>query len=85
MAVYAGLGFAQTTFTFFLSFAFALAGLNASLKLFKTALQRVLAAPVSFFDTTPMGRVLSRLSKDMDTLDNELAMIIYQVRIDSWL
>ena len=32
-------------------------GLYASLRIFKVALNGVLRSPVSFFDTTPMGKV----------------------------
>ncbi len=32
----------------------------------------VLYAPMSFFDTTPLGRVTNRLSKDIYTLDEQL-------------
>lgn len=78
MAVYAGFGAAQAVFSFILSFAFALASLTASLNLFKAALSHVLRSPTSFFDTTPIGRILSRLSKDQDTLDNELAFTLWQ-------
>ncbi|KAF5370935.1 hypothetical protein D9615_009781 [Tricholomella constricta] len=78
MAVYAGLGVAQAIFSFILSFAFALASLIASLNLFKAALTSVLRSPTSFFDTTPIGRILSRLSKDQDTLDSELALTLWQ-------
>ncbi|KAK0199743.1 multidrug resistance-associated ABC transporter [Desarmillaria ectypa] len=78
MAVYAGLGVSQAVFTFLVTAGFAMAALIASLSLFKTALTRVLRSPVSFFDTTPVGRILSRLSKDQDTLDNELATILAQ-------
>ncbi|KAF9466028.1 multidrug resistance-associated ABC transporter [Collybia nuda] len=78
MAVYAALGVAQAIFSFTLSFAFALASLIASFNLFKAALSGVLRSPTSFFDTTPMGRILSRLSKDQDTLDTELAMTQWQ-------
>ncbi|KAG6865425.1 hypothetical protein C0991_002663 [Blastosporella zonata] len=78
MAVYAGIGVAQAIFSFILSFSFAFASLIASLNLFKTALTHVLRSPVAFFDTTPIGRILSRLSKDQDTLDTELASTFWQ-------
>ncbi|KAJ7832830.1 multidrug resistance-associated ABC transporter [Mycena leptocephala] len=79
MAVYAGLGLAQAFFSFISSFAFALASLIASLSLFKTSLAHVLRSPSSFFDTTPMGRILSRLVKDQDVLDNQLSMTLMQL------
>ncbi|TFK36264.1 cadmium ion transporter [Crucibulum laeve] len=78
MAVYVALGVAQATFSFLITFAFAFAGLIASLKLFRAALAGVLRSPTSFFDTTPMGRILSRLSKDQETLDTMLAMTMMQ-------
>ncbi|TFK23810.1 ATP-dependent bile acid permease [Coprinopsis marcescibilis] len=78
MGVYAGLGGVQAVFTFVLSFCYTLAALRASYTLGKRALQGVLRAPVSFFDTTPMGRVLSRFSKDQDTLDTDMSMISFQ-------
>ncbi|KZT33501.1 multidrug resistance-associated ABC transporter [Sistotremastrum suecicum HHB10207 ss-3] len=78
MGVYAALGFAQGLFSFISSFAFSLTGLRASFTLFKGALMGVLRSPISFFDTTPMGRIMSRLSKDQDTLDTQLAQSAYQ-------
>ncbi|KAJ7320835.1 multidrug resistance-associated ABC transporter [Mycena albidolilacea] len=72
MAVYAGLAFGHALFVSLTSFAFTLAGLTASLSLFKNALAHVLGSPLSFFDTTPMGRILSRLVKDQDALDADL-------------
>ncbi|KAJ7172563.1 multidrug resistance-associated ABC transporter [Mycena filopes] len=79
MAVYAALGLANAFFAFLTSFAFAIASLAASLNLFKAALAHILRSPSSFFDTTPMGRILSRLVKDQDTLDNELSMTLMQL------
>ncbi|RDB25946.1 Multidrug resistance-associated protein 1 [Hypsizygus marmoreus] len=77
MAVYAGFGAAQAVISFILSFAFAYMSLFASLSLFKASLTSVLRSPISFFDTTPIGRILSRLSKDQDVLDTELAMTLW--------
>lgn len=46
--------------------------------MFKAALWGVLYSPTSFFDTIPMGRIMSRLSKDQDVLDTQLAMTLNQ-------
>lgn len=35
-------------------------------------LDNVLKAPLQFFEVTPIGRILSRFSKDVDTVDTSL-------------
>ncbi|GHG93833.1 ATP-binding cassette domain-containing protein [Streptomyces lanatus] len=53
------------------SFGFS-RGVRAGQTLHKGMLQKVLHAPVSFFDKNPSGRVLSRFSADTETIDLEL-------------
>src|ERR1700753_1716948 len=47
-------------------------GTQASKHMLRDAMRRVLRAPMSFFDTTPLGRITNRFSKDIDTMDNNL-------------
>ncbi|KAJ6184684.1 ABC transporter family protein [Penicillium mononematosum] len=73
IGVYVALGVLQA----FLMFAFALVlsvlGTNASKVMFRRAMTRVLRAPMSFFDTTPLGRIINRFSRDVDVMDNILS------------
>ena len=45
---------------------------TAAVKLNIAAVQKVLKVPMAFMDTTPMGRILNRFTKDTDVLDNEI-------------
>lgn len=54
------------------SFALAIGTLFAARWLHLTMLANIFHAPMSFFDTTPTGRVVNRFSKDIDTVDNTL-------------
>jgi len=60
------------------SLAMAVHRLYASKQLHENMTNRILRAPVSFFDVTPTGRVLNRFSADMDKVDLELTQSIGQ-------
>jgi ABC-type multidrug transport system fused ATPase/permease subunit len=47
-------------------------GTTASKRMLNTAITRALRAPMSFFDTTPLGRITNRFSRDVDVMDNNL-------------
>ncbi|KAF9376144.1 hypothetical protein BGX21_003578, partial [Mortierella sp. AD011] len=47
-------------------------GIRASKTLYDRLMTRVLRMPMSFFDTTPMGRIVNRFSSDMNSIDGQL-------------
>ncbi len=72
IGVYAGLGACQALLMFFFSLSLTIFGTAASKFMLNQAITRVLRAPMSFFDTTPLGRITNRFSRDVDTMDNNL-------------
>ena len=73
MGVYAGLG-VSLTITFFTSGAtVGLLTQYASRTLHRRAIATVMRAPMSFFETTPLGRIMNRFAKDIDTIDNTVS------------
>jgi ABC-type multidrug transport system fused ATPase/permease subunit len=44
----------------------------ASTTIHDNMLANILYAPMSFFDTTPLGRILNRFSRDMYTIDETI-------------
>lgn len=48
-------------------------------KIHSEAFDKVIHAPLSFFDTNPLGRILNRFSKDVDALDNNLWMTLNDI------
>ncbi|KAK3145251.1 hypothetical protein QOZ80_4AG0326240 [Eleusine coracana subsp. coracana] len=51
-------------------------GLQTAQIFFKNMFDSILHAPMSFFDTTPSGRILSRASSDQTTIDVVLAFFV---------
>ncbi|USW57841.1 Putative AAA+ ATPase domain, ABC transporter type 1, transmembrane domain-containing protein [Septoria linicola] len=72
IGVYAALGVSQACLMFAFSVVLTIYGTRSSKVMLNRAVTRVLRAPMSFFDTTPLGRITNRFSKDVDTMDNTL-------------
>lgn len=74
LGIYALINFSAIFVTFFRLILFVRVGLRASCSMFEHLLDCVLEAPMSFFDTTPLGRIINRFSKDMYTVDEQLVV-----------
>nr|XP_042909398.1 ABC transporter C family member 13 [Parasteatoda tepidariorum] len=74
--IYGGLALINSIFTLFRAFLFAWAGIKAALFLHNSLLQRIVKATVSFFDVTPLGRIMNRFSSDVYCIDDTLPFIV---------
>uniref|UniRef100_A0A4W6BTC4 ATP-binding cassette, sub-family C (CFTR/MRP), member 3 n=1 Tax=Lates calcarifer TaxID=8187 RepID=A0A4W6BTC4_LATCA len=72
VGVYAALGIAQGILVMISSFTLAMGNIGAARKLHYNLLTNKLHTPQSFFDTTPIGRVINRFSKDIYVIDEAL-------------
>ena len=67
-------------FTVVGSLGLYLGSVRAGCILHASLMRNIIASPMIFFDTTPVGRVLNRFSKDVDVIDNMIARSFH-----SWL
>jgi ATP-binding cassette subfamily C (CFTR/MRP) protein 1 len=70
--VYGGMGVAQVSFVATMAVLVAFISTTAARNLHERAFRSLMRAPMHFFDTTPIGRILSRFSRDQDTIDAAL-------------
>ncbi|KAF9979372.1 hypothetical protein BGZ73_000066 [Actinomortierella ambigua] len=54
----------------------------ASRKIHRRLLANILGAPIRFFDTTPVGRIMNRFTKDIETVDQETAPVASSLMFD---
>lgn len=80
LGVYGALGLAQGVTILFGSLTLSLGSLKGAMLLHNGLLHNILRSPMSFFDTTPLGRIVNRFSKDVDTMDLAIPMTVR-----SWL
>lgn len=63
--VYGALGLSNASMIFLAAVMLAFGAIRASNKLHTKILGRVMRAPMAWFDTTPMGRIVNRFSQDV--------------------
>ena len=73
LGIYALFTFSDVIINVIFSALFIGFGIRASIRLHQAFIERIAGAPTSFFDTTPLGRILNRFTKDMDLVDLQLA------------
>lgn len=69
VGVYAALGMLQGLLVMTSSFTLAMAGIGAARKLHAGLLDNKMHTPQAFYDTTPIGRIINRFSKDIYVID----------------
>nr|CAH7715442.1 unnamed protein product [Callosobruchus chinensis] len=76
LKIYVELACLNSLFTLIRAFLFAYGGVVAATKFHKLLLKSVVKARCSFFDVTPVGRILNRFSSDTYTIDDSLPFIL---------
>ncbi|CAG8569610.1 26962_t:CDS:10 [Dentiscutata erythropus] len=71
IGIYCAWGATEGIFYVLCGILISYGGVKAARRLHDNAIKRILKAPTSFFDTTPLGRIINR--KDVDTCDNLLS------------
>lgn len=70
LIVYTVLGGSQCLTVLIGSLALSFGAVRASRRLHANLLERVMHSPMTFFDTTPIGRIVNRFAKDIDVVDS---------------
>ncbi|XP_044754617.1 multidrug resistance-associated protein 1 isoform X4 [Coccinella septempunctata] len=78
LGVYGAMGLGQAISVCSSEVNLTIAALNAASKLHKLFLENVLRQPIQFFDCVPIGRIISRFSKDIRAIDEELPYNCYE-------
>uniref|UniRef100_A0A0E0HSK2 Uncharacterized protein n=1 Tax=Oryza nivara TaxID=4536 RepID=A0A0E0HSK2_ORYNI len=72
VGAYSGLSILSCCFAYIRTLYAAKLGLKASKAFFTGLMDSVFKAPMSFFDSTPVGRILTRASSDLSILDFDI-------------
>ncbi|CAJ1953016.1 unnamed protein product [Sphenostylis stenocarpa] len=76
IVVYFLIGAASTVFMLIRVFHIVALGVQSSKYLFLQLMNSLFRAPMSFYDSTPLGRILSRASSDLSIMDIDIPFMI---------
>ncbi|XP_065155853.1 multidrug resistance-associated protein 1 isoform X1 [Atheta coriaria] len=76
LGVYGALGIGQALSMFIAALTLFVGALRAARQLHDYVLTNAMRTPLAFYDVTPIGRILNRFSKDIDTVDTVLPLVI---------
>lgn len=74
--IYALLSLGQVLVALFNSYWLIISSLYASKRLHDTMLGSILRAPMVFFHTNPLGRIINRFAKDLGDIDRNVAVFV---------
>ncbi|KAE8392337.1 P-loop containing nucleoside triphosphate hydrolase protein [Aspergillus alliaceus] len=72
IAIYVALAAGQVVFLYVFGLMVSICCSRSSCRMANQAVQRVLRAPIVFFDTTPLGRHMNRFTADIEAMDYAL-------------
>ncbi|XP_054779362.1 ABC transporter C family member 2-like isoform X2 [Prosopis cineraria] len=74
--IYASLSFCQILVTLTNSYWLIISSLYAARRLHNAMLHSILRAPMAFFHTNPLGRIINRFAKDLGDIDRNVAPFV---------
>ncbi|KAN0055185.1 hypothetical protein ACTA71_008282 [Dictyostelium dimigraforme] len=78
LGIYIGIGMTSIIITVVRTFSFFEYSVHAARAIHHELFNALLKKPMSFFDQTPLGRIINRFTRDLDIVDNLIATSIAQ-------
>ncbi|KAE9593921.1 putative xenobiotic-transporting ATPase [Lupinus albus] len=82
--IYALLSFGQVSVTLANSYWLTISSLHAAKRLHDAMLDKILRAPMVFFQTNPVGRIINRFAKDMGDIDTNVFNLVNMFLGQAW-
>ncbi|KAI8903347.1 P-loop containing nucleoside triphosphate hydrolase protein [Gorgonomyces haynaldii] len=76
LGIYAGIGVLSCTALIMLFYSMQFGPLHASNQMHNKAVARVFSSTIGFFESQPIGRIVNRLSEDIDACDTQFYYIL---------